>query len=300
MVPLTEELEEAVLAVGLVVLLFEGSFVELLEAEGTDKVFWVEFLAHSSDAASCDGLLAAGAERAAALVVMHLAVGLPVVLEEAAVDKRGETFPTDKALRVPQGVQGRDVVFQDSPGTASTLGSKHIKVVLAAIGFAILLVKSFRSKESSTLSTEEMFRVPCPVQSRHHFIKDGPVAVVAARREEVVIVLLAVGLPVPLKEVPRADLLLAVGADEVLRVPGFPHGCNYLPSNRLLAGSTDTFGNCSYTQFIQVRLKTSQHGIQLTARLGGGGWRRAAPSFSLCHELEVRERCHQLIQLSCS
>lgn len=52
------------------------------------------------------------------------------------------SYPTDKALGVPQGVQGRDVVFQDSPGTASTLGSKHIKVVLAAIGFAILLVKS--------------------------------------------------------------------------------------------------------------------------------------------------------------
>lgn len=63
----------------------------------------------------------------------------------------------------------------------------------------------------------------------------------------------------------------------------------HLPSNRLLAGSADTFGNCSYTQFIQVRLKTSQHGIQLTARLGGCGWRRTAPSFSLCHELQVRE-----------
>lgn len=33
-------------------------------------------------------------------------------------------------------------------------------------------------------------------------IEDGPVAVVAARGEEVVIVLLAVGLPIPLKEVP--------------------------------------------------------------------------------------------------
>lgn len=51
------------------------------------------------------------------------------------------SYPTDKALGVPQGVQGRDVVLQDSPGTASTLGSKHIKVVLAAIGFAILLMK---------------------------------------------------------------------------------------------------------------------------------------------------------------
>lgn len=96
--PLTEELEKAVLAVRLVVLFFEGSFVELLEAEGTDKVFGVKFLAHSSDAASRDRLLAPRAERAAALVVMHLAVGLPVMLKEAAVDEGRETFlQKDKA-----------------------------------------------------------------------------------------------------------------------------------------------------------------------------------------------------------
>lgn len=98
MMPLTEELEKAVLAVGLVILFFEGSFVELLEAEGTDKVFGVKFLAHSSDAASCDRLLATGAERAATLVVMHLAVGLPIMLKEAAIDEWCETFlQEDKA-----------------------------------------------------------------------------------------------------------------------------------------------------------------------------------------------------------
>lgn len=97
MMPLTEELEKAVLAVRLVVLFFEGSFVELLEAEGTDKVFRVKFLAHSSDAASRDRLLAPRAERAAALVVMHLAVGLPVMLKEAAVDEWRETFLQEKA-----------------------------------------------------------------------------------------------------------------------------------------------------------------------------------------------------------
>lgn len=48
------------------------------------------------------------------------------------------------------------------------------------------------------------------------------------------IVLLAVGLPVPLKEVPGADLLLAVGADEVLRVPRLPHGCNYLLARQIM------------------------------------------------------------------
>lgn len=89
---LAEEFEEAVLTVGLVILFLEGSFVELLEAEGTDKVFWVKFLGHGSDAASRDGLLAAGTQRAAAFVIMHLTVGLPIMLKEAAVDERRETF----------------------------------------------------------------------------------------------------------------------------------------------------------------------------------------------------------------
>lgn len=89
---LTEEFEEAVLTVGLVVLFLEGSFVELLEAEGTDKVFRVKFLAHCSDAASGDGLLAARAQRATAFVVMHLTVGLPIMLKEAAIDEWRETF----------------------------------------------------------------------------------------------------------------------------------------------------------------------------------------------------------------
>ena len=53
-------------------LLLEGSFVELLEAEGTDKVLRVELSAHSGDAAAGDGALAAGTQRAATLVVMRL------------------------------------------------------------------------------------------------------------------------------------------------------------------------------------------------------------------------------------
>lgn len=89
---LAEELEEAVLTVRLVVLLLEGALVELLEAEGTDEVLGVELLGHGGDAAARDGLLAAGAQRAAPLVVVHLTVGLPVMLEEAAVDEWREAF----------------------------------------------------------------------------------------------------------------------------------------------------------------------------------------------------------------
>lgn len=82
---LTEEFDEAAVAVGLFVLLFEGALVELLEAESTHKVLWVELLPHGCDAAARDGFLTAGAQRAAALVVMSLAVRLPVVVKEAAV-----------------------------------------------------------------------------------------------------------------------------------------------------------------------------------------------------------------------
>lgn len=93
------------MAVGLVVLFFKSAFVELLEAEGTHKVLGVELLGHSSDAASGDGLLAAGAEGAAPLVVMHLAVRLTVVLKETAIYKRREALPADKTLGMPKTVQ---------------------------------------------------------------------------------------------------------------------------------------------------------------------------------------------------
>lgn len=258
---LAEELEEAVLTVRLVVLLLEGALVELLEAEGTDEVLGVELLGHGGDAAARDGLLAAGAQRAAPLVVVHLTVGLPVMLEEAAIDEWREAFPAHKALRMPQRVEGRDIVLQDGPGTAATLWCEHVEVVLAAVGLAVLLVEPFRTEEGSTLGTEEVFRVPRPVKGCHHFIQDGAVAVVAARGEEVVVVLFTVGLSIPLEEVPGSDLLLAVGADEVLRVPRLPHGGHNLPSDGLLAGPADSFGDRGDPQLVEVGLQAPQHAV---------------------------------------
>lgn len=99
---LTEEFNEAALAVGLVILLLEGAFVELLEAESAHKVLWVEFLAHGCDAAAGDGLLAAGAQGATPLVVVRFTVRLAVVVEEAAVNEWGEALPADEAFGVPE------------------------------------------------------------------------------------------------------------------------------------------------------------------------------------------------------
>lgn len=89
---LAEELHEAALAVGFVVLLLEGALVELLQAKGAHEMLGVELLGHGGDAAARDGLLAAGAQRAAPLVVVDLTVRLPVVLKEAAVDEGCEAL----------------------------------------------------------------------------------------------------------------------------------------------------------------------------------------------------------------
>lgn len=87
-----EKLDKARVAVGLVVLLFEGAFVELLEAEGADKVLRVELARHGGDAAARDGLLAARAERATLFVVVDLAEGAAAVLEETSIHKGCITF----------------------------------------------------------------------------------------------------------------------------------------------------------------------------------------------------------------
>lgn len=99
---LAEEFNKAALAVGLVILLLEGAFVKLLEAESAHEVLWVELLAHGCDAAASDGLLAARAQGAAPLVVVRFAVRLAVVVEEAAVYEWGEALPADEAFRVPE------------------------------------------------------------------------------------------------------------------------------------------------------------------------------------------------------
>lgn len=70
----TEYLVEAGVAVGLILLLLERALVQLLEAEGADKVFRMEFLEHGRNAAPRYGLRAASAERATFGMIMCLAV----------------------------------------------------------------------------------------------------------------------------------------------------------------------------------------------------------------------------------
>lgn len=76
------------------------------------------------------------------------------------------------------------------------------------------------------------------------YIQYGPVAVRAARTEQVVVVRLAVRVTVPLKEVAGAEFLLAVGADEVLRVPGLAERRDHLTHDRLVASAAAALLRC--------------------------------------------------------
>lgn len=66
------------------------------------------------------------------------------------------------------------------------------------------------------------------------------------------IVFLAEGLPLTLKEVSGAYLLLAVGAHKVLGVPRSAHGSHHLSNNGFLAGTTDAFSHSLDSKSVEV------------------------------------------------
>lgn len=135
-------------------------------------------------------------------------------------------------------------------------------------------METFWSEKGSTLGTEEVLWMPSLVQSSHYSIQYGSITVVASRREQVVVVFLTVRLPLALKEVPGAYLLLAVGAHKVLRVPCSAHGSHHLSNYGFLAGSADTFSHRLDTESVEVGLQASQHVVQLVGWFGGTGGRR--------------------------
>lgn len=76
------------MAVGFVVLLLEGALVQLLQAEGAHEMLRVEFLEHRRNTPAGDGLGAPGAQGSPFRVVMGLAVGQTLMIEERTPEKR--------------------------------------------------------------------------------------------------------------------------------------------------------------------------------------------------------------------
>jgi len=146
------------------------------------------------------------------------------------------TYPADEAVRMPLRVQRRDVVLHDGPVAAIALRGKHLEVVVAAIGFAIALMESLLAELLAALGAEEVLRVPGLVQRRDALVQDGAIAVGAPRAKQIVVVRFAIGEAVALEEIAGSQLLAAVVARKVLRMPGLAQGGDHLAHNGLLAG----------------------------------------------------------------
>ena len=62
------------------------------------------------------------------------------------------------------------VVLHDCTMAATTLGGKHIEIVLFTVHFAVLLVEAALVERLTALGAEEMLRVPGLVQGGHTFL----------------------------------------------------------------------------------------------------------------------------------
>lgn len=173
---------------------------------------------------------------------------------------------------MPLRVQRRDIILHDGFIASTAFGCEHIEVISTAVRFAVSFVEPVFTELLPALSTEEVFRVPRLLQRRHAFIEDGAVAVSASRREQIMVVRLAVWSAIALEEVPRAQLLVAVGAGEVFRVPRATQRCYDLPNDRLLAGVAASLLGRLYSLAAHVCPEGSEHMLER----GGLGLARVA------------------------
>lgn len=72
---------------------------------------------------------------------------------------------------MPLGVEGRDVVLHDGGVAARTLGSKHVVVILPAVGLSVAFVEAFLAERIPALSAEEVLRMPRLVQGCYTFLQ---------------------------------------------------------------------------------------------------------------------------------
>lgn len=141
------------------------------------------------------------------------------MLEKCAIIEWLGALFADEAVWMPLHVEGGDVVLSDGVAATSALGGELLEVAVLAVGAIILLMETIISKLFSTVCTKKVLRVPSLVQSRNTLVQDRTLAVAAPGGEQMMVILFTVRFSIPFKEVPGAELLVAVAAVEMLRVP---------------------------------------------------------------------------------
>lgn len=258
---LAEELDEAGLAVGLARALLEGALGEWAQAEGAGEVVWVEAAAQGGHATAGHGEATRGAQRTTPRVEMVLAQRAALVLKKAASREGREAFPADETVRVPECAERRDVVIQNRALTALAARGEQLQEVPAAVGAALSLVETLISEGLPTTDAAEMLRVPVGAQGSNHLVSDGLIAEATPWREALKVAFRAEGGSVLLKEAAASQGHGTATANEVLRVPGAAQRSHHLPSNRFIAGATETLGLGGNTTAAEIGLQQPQHGV---------------------------------------
>lgn len=93
------------------------------------------------------------------------------------------------------------------------------------------------------------------------------------------IIRFAVGIPVSLEEISRPQLLIAVVAREMLRMPCLAQSCDYLANYWLVACIAAALLHGVYTLSAHVSLKVAKHKFKLIASLSAFVERRFYYSF---------------------
>jgi len=227
----------ALFAIGLVVVLREGSSGQRVHAEGADKVLRMPLFVEGIDASSRDGLAASRTERSSLRVVVNLAVRLASVFEKGSVDKGLLAVLADKVLGVPLRAKSVDAVSSDGLRARSALGSKDCVKVGLAIGSAVFFKEISRSKGLQALSADEVFRMPLLSQRGDASIQNGFVAVRALGAVEFLIASIAVRNSIVRIKVSGSERFVAVSADKVFGMISLTHGLNDLSQDGLSAAA---------------------------------------------------------------
>lgn len=305
------------MAVRFVVLFLEGALVQLLQAESAHEMLRVEFLEHGRYAAAGDRFGTTGAKRSSFRVIVGLAVGQALVVEERSAKERLTTVPAHETIRMPLTVQSRNIILHDGPVAPVALRCKHVEVIITAVRLPVALVESILAELLTALGAEKVLRVPSFLQRRYAFIQNRSIAVGTTWAEQIVIIRLAVRVSVTLEEVPGAQLLIAVIASKMLRMPSFAESRYDLADDGLIAGIAAPLLSGIDSLATHIGLQISKHGIQLITcrgQLFGRSHRRQSTLIMrgslvwlrvIRHrlqlmrsgsDLEIREGSHQIIQ----
>jgi len=91
--------------------------------------------------------------------------------DETGESREYDTYPADKAVRMPLTVECRYIVFHDSAVAATAFRCEHVEIILAAVGLAVSLVETFLAELLTALGAKEVFGVPSLLQSGHTFLE---------------------------------------------------------------------------------------------------------------------------------